>query len=146
MVSHDRYFMDKLVDHLFVFDGDGEVRDFPGNYTQYRIEEDARAKPGGKNEKVSGSSLNVQAPPPVVAAPEAKATEKKKPSFKEKKEFETIEQEMPALEKEKQALSEKMNAGALPYTELEAAAKRIGDINKLMEEKELRWLELSEMM
>ena len=146
IVSHDRYFMDKLVDHLFVFDGEGEVRDFPGNYTQYRIEEDARAKPGGKNEKVSGHSLNVQTPPPVPVVAEVKATEKKKPSFKEKREFETIEQEMPALEKEKQTLSEKMNAGALPYTELEAAAKRIGDINKLMEEKEMRWLELSEMM
>jgi ATP-binding cassette subfamily F protein uup len=141
--------MDKLVDHLFVFDGEGEVRDFPGNYTQYRIEEDARAKPGGKNEKGSGSSLNVQTPPPApVAAPvvEVKAAEKKKPSFKDKREFELLEKEMPELEREKQTLSDKMNAGALPYTDLEAAAKRIGEINSLLEAKELRWLELSEMM
>ncbi len=142
IVSHDRYFMDKLVDHLFVFDGNGEVRDFPGNYTQYRIEEDAKLKPGTKTNKEKNELKNGHAGTGTVTEPAKPAA--RKLSFKERKEFETLEKEMPALGKEKNTLSEKMNNGTLPYTELEAAAKRIGEINKLVEEKEMRWLELSE--
>ena len=147
IVSHDRYFMDKLVDHLFVFDGDGIVRDFPGNYTQYRIEEDAKEKDdkpkltrsdltGGSN--IGAEDVQVKAVSPVAEAP------KKKFSFKEKREFEMLEKEMPALEKEKALIAEKMNSGITNYDELQTMANRIAEITALMEEKEMRWLELSE--
>ncbi|MEO7312967.1 MAG: ABC-F family ATP-binding cassette domain-containing protein [Chitinophagaceae bacterium] len=151
IVSHDRYFMDKLVDHLFVFDGDGIVRDFPGNYTQYRIEEDAKEKDttpklnrsdltGGSNIGAEDVTIKIAA---TAVAPAADSP-KKKFSFKEKREFEILEKEMPALEKEKAAIAEKMNNGATNYDELQAMANRIAAITALMEEKEMRWLELSE--
>lgn len=143
IVSHDRYFMDRLVDHLFVFEGDGVVRDFPGNYSHYRIwekEEEQKKK-------------QQQTPPPETAqqsntieAPAAKPKDKKKLSFNEKREFEQLEKELPALEKEKAEITEKMSSGTLPYEELQKLTNRITEITQLLEEKELRWLELSEYM
>ena len=147
IVSHDRYFMDKLVDHLFVFDGDGIVRDFPGNYTQYRIEEDAKEKDDkpklNRSDLTGGSNIGAEDVSAKAIEPKPE-TPKKKFSFKEKREFEMLEKEMPALEKEKAAIGEKMNNGIPNYDELQAMANRIAEISKMMEEKEMRWLELSE--
>ncbi len=140
IVSHDRYFMDRMVDHLFAFEGNGIIKDFPGNYTQYR---EALAK-----EAFTGNEIKpvAETREPAVAVPAPQKTETKKLSFKEKHEFETIEKEMPALQNEKATLEEKMNAGSLSFEELQKAAARIGEIVALLDEKEMRWLELSERM
>jgi ATP-binding cassette subfamily F protein uup len=126
---------------LFAFEGDGIIRDFPGNYSQYR---EAAAK--GLLEKNPQQIMKAAAEPAdnkTASAPIEKATVSKKLSFKEKFELETLEKELPALQKEKQHLEEKMN-GNLSFEELEAAANRIGIIIKELDEKEMRWLELSE--
>ncbi|MEP7163334.1 MAG: ABC-F family ATP-binding cassette domain-containing protein [Ferruginibacter sp.] len=142
IVSHDRYFMDRMVDHLFAFEGDGVIRDFPGNYSQYR---EAMAK-GLLTSKVQ------QIMKPVVEEttdhrPLTTGTQtsvlQKKLSFKEKFELETLEKEMPALQEEKRKLEEKMN-GNIPYDELQKAADRISTIIEQLDAKEMRWLELSE--
>ena len=145
LVSHDRYFMDKLVEHLFVFEGEGEINDFPGNYSQYRIKELDK-----KNNIDSGkqyTSLSVEEVKPKEELPrltnEVK-TEKRKLSFNEKREFEQIEIEMPKLESEKKSLENKMSEPNLSFDDLQNASNRIGEIIALLEEKELRWLELSE--
>ncbi|UYQ92417.1 ABC-F family ATP-binding cassette domain-containing protein [Chitinophaga horti] len=137
IVSHDRYFMDKLVDHLFVFEGEGEVRDYPGNYTQYREWEKDQEKPEPKKEE-----RPVETP---AAAPQAAAEPKKKMSFKEKREMELLEKDMEALEAEKKQLDEQLASGSLSYEQLQAAAQRIGVVMEQLDEKGLRWLELSEM-
>jgi len=145
IVSHDRYFMDRMVDHLFAFEGEGVIRDFPGNYSQYR---DAQAK--GLLEKNPGQIMNSVEEEPVIqkAHPLKNTTETstlKKLSFKEKFELETLDKELPELQKEKEILEAKMN-GPLPYHELQAAADRIAVIISSLDEKEMRWLELSERM
>ncbi|MBN8860999.1 MAG: ABC-F family ATP-binding cassette domain-containing protein [Sphingobacteriales bacterium] len=143
IVSHDRYFMDRLCDHLFVFEGNGEIRDFPGNYTQYREwkkeQEDIKSETARK--KISDD------PGAAVMPDKAQAgagIAKRKPSYKEKREFELLQQEIEALEKEKLSVQEQLAAGSLPYTELQALSGRIGEITSLLDEKEMRWLELSE--
>ena len=139
IVSHDRYFMDRLVDHLFVFEGNGEVRDFPGNYTQYRLEE--------KEKEKRGSSLNAR-PEPIVAKPveEPKAVEKqvRKLSFKEKQELENIEKDIARLEAEKLTIADKMSDGDLPFEEFKKLSDRLIAIDNELGIKEFRWLELSE--
>lgn len=146
IVSHDRYFMDRLVDHLFAFEGNGMIRDFPGNYSQYR-EELEREEARGKKEEARGRreepSREVKGEGEIKPE-EAKVKQKSKLSFKEKHEFETIEKEIPQLQQEKATLEEKMNSGALAYEELQNAASRIGELSQLIDEKEMRWLELSE--
>src|SRR6185312_15967804 len=136
IVSHDRYFMDRLVDHLFAFEGNGEIKDFPGNYSQYRLWkqlEENRPKPSvavtNNNEKIKSKSTNGTNP---------------KFTFKEKNEFEQLEKEIPALEKEKKLLEVKMNNGTLDFEKLQAAAERVSEIIVLLDKKEMRWLELSE--
>ncbi len=138
IVSHDRYFMDRMVDHLFAFEGDGVIKDFPGNYSQYR---EALA-----NEKFTGYEVVAEKIPVVEEAvvKQKNNNEIKKLSFKEKSEFETIEKEMPALQKEKETIEGKMNSGNLNFEELQKAAARVGEIVALLDEKEMRWLELSE--
>jgi ATP-binding cassette subfamily F protein uup len=140
IVSHDRYFMDRLVDHLFVFEGGGFVRDFPGNYTQYRIwlKEQETAK-------VNGSSSPTKAATVEPAAPIAPAPPKKKMTFKEKHEFEKLEKEMPALEKEKEKLTAALSDESLNYDQITALADSLTKVTQTLEEMELRWLELSEM-
>lgn len=139
IVSHDRYFMDKLVDHLFVFEGDGEIRDFPGNYTQYREWEKDRSSKGKEEARAEAKAAEK---PVAVAAP---ATETQKMSFKEKRELELLEKEIAALEAEKKDIDGKLTAGNLPYDQLESLSRRIGEIIQLLDEKGMRWLELSEM-
>jgi len=141
IVSHDRYFMDRLVDHLFVFEGDGVIRDFPGNYSQYR-EESYRSE-------VKGETSNAR-PPMIMAEPgtskqQSEPGNKRQLSYKEKREFELLEKEIPQLTKEKQLVTEKLNNGSTPFEELQQLSVRIGEITRLLDEKELRWLELSEL-
>ncbi|RYY88328.1 MAG: ABC transporter ATP-binding protein [Chitinophagaceae bacterium] len=140
IISHDRYFMDRLVDHLFVFEGDGIIRDFPGNYSQYREQQkmDAEAEAEARREEKAASATAIATAVPV-------AEKKRKLSFKEQREFQQLEAEIPALEKERGALTEKMAAGDLSYDDLQKAAARVAAINEALEEKEMRWLELSEL-
>ncbi len=139
IVSHDRYFMDRLVDHLFVFEGNGEVRDFPGNYTQYRLEE--------KEKEKRGSSLNAK-PEPVVAkvveTPKPVEKQGRKLSFKEKQELENIEKAIATLEAEKVTIADKMSDGDLPFEEIKKLSDRLIAIDNELGMKEFRWLELSE--
>ncbi len=137
IVSHDRYFMDRLVDHLLVFEGEGVISDFPGNYTQYRLQEDKK--------KTTGDSSQVTAKA-TVAAPQSAPVEKKKVSFKEKREFELLQKEMEDLTKEKEKVTAQLNDGSLPFEELQKLSNRIGELADLLDEKEMRWLELSEMI
>lgn len=139
IVSHDRYFMDRLVDHLFVFEGEGKITDFPGNYSDYRIWEKSRER---NDTLIKGTQLSteVKIEAPIISA-EVKA--KKKLSFKEQKELELLEKDMPELEVEKEAIAQKM-IGHVPFEELQKLSARATEITKLLEDKELRWLELSE--
>ena len=138
IVSHDRYFMDRMVDHLFAFEGDGVIKDFPGNYTQYR---EALAAAGFTGNEIKPIAVEIKEP---VLQKNISKTENRKLSFKEKHEFENIEKEMPQFQKEKITLEEKMNTGKLSYDELQKAAARVSEIITLLDEKEMRWLELSE--
>lgn len=138
IVSHDRYFMDRLVDHLFAFEGNGVIRDFPGNYTQYREQL--------KNNTLTGSYIQSKEEAPVVkeSKPPSSGSSNQKLSFKEKFEFENLEKELPALQNEKEMLEAKMAAGNIGFDELQQAAARIGELIELIDTKEMRWLELSE--
>jgi ATP-binding cassette subfamily F protein uup len=152
IVSHDRYFMDRLVDHLFVFEGEGEVRDFPGNYTQYRIWLKDNEKKENKwavlesNKSKGQTTEEAVAAKAAAVASSAPATPKRKPSFNEKRAFEQLEKEMPLLEKERQDLTDKMSAGNLNFDQIQQLSDRLIQINQTLEEKELQWLELSELM
>ncbi len=137
IVSHDRHFLDRLVDHLFVFCGNGVVKDFIGKYSEYRtFMKDYEA---GQKSAARASSA-----PKGASASGAAAPARKKLSFNEKREFEALEGEIEALTAEKASLEEQMNSGALPYDALQAATLRYGEVSSLLDEKELRWLELSE--
>ena len=138
IVSHDRYFMDKLVDHLFVFEGGGEVRDFPGNYTQFREWEKEESR--SQKQEAAAPATSVSKEAPVAEAPKAR-----KLSYKEKRELELLEQEIAKLETEKKTIDEKLSGGSLPYEELEPLTRRVGEVIQLLDEKGMRWLELSEM-
>ena len=132
IVSHDRYFMDRLVDHLFVFEGGGDIKDFPGNYTQYRLQiKDDTEETVIKKETLPAAAI---------------AKKDKRVSFKEKREFELIENEIAALNKEKETITSQLNDSALPFEELSKLSQRIGEVSNLLDEKEMRWLQLSEMM
>ncbi len=134
VVSHDRYFLDRTTDHLFVFEGNAVIRDFPGNYTDYREAEAEKA------------ALLAKPTPKEKIREEAKAASPKKGlSYKEKKEMETLEAEMAELEKKKQVLIVKMNNGSSNHEELASWASDIKKIDGQMGTKELRWLELSEL-
>ncbi len=133
MVTHDRYFMDRLVDHVFVFDGDGEIKDIHGNYTEYRsIIEETPLKKSDRKPTL-----------PAAAVVEAPAKKKVKLSFKEQKELETLEQEIALLEKKKEMLLNKMNT-ALPVDEIQKCSVDFQDTEKKLDSKSMRWLELSE--
>lgn len=149
IVSHDRYFMDRLVDHLFVFEGDGEIRDFPGNYTLYREWLKVNEKKGDKwNElgkiKSKGISTDAVAEREKNEKTKTQSGEKRKPSFNEKREFENLEKEIAALEAEKKILEDSI--GQMPFEEIQKASTRIGEIASSINQKESRWLELSELM
>jgi len=141
VVSHDRYFMDRLVDHLFVFDGDGVISDYPGNYSQYRIDK----KEKEERTDTAGPQPDTAEKANTVNSLTGKPVEKRKLTYKEKREFETLQKEIAALDKEKTAVTEKLNNGSAPFDELQQLSLRIGEISNLLDAKELRWLELSEI-
>jgi ATP-binding cassette subfamily F protein uup len=143
IVSHDRYFMDRLVDHLFVFEGEGIVRDFPGNYSQYRIWLKEQEETMADDRWLMAEKKNTD-PGNGQQSTAIASDEKRKLSYKEKREFELLQAEIASLEKEKAFVNEKLNSGNIPFEELQQLSVRIGEINALMDEKELRWLELSE--
>ncbi|MFT3750986.1 MAG: ABC-F family ATP-binding cassette domain-containing protein [Agriterribacter sp.] len=138
IVSHDRYFMDRLTDHLFVFEGGGDIRDFPGNYTQYRI-----WKKEQEERKTIVPAVNKSQVTEINNAPSA---EKRKISYKEKREFEVLQKEIETLENEKVEINRQLNEGALPYDQLQKLSQRIGEVSAQLDEKEMRWLELSELI
>lgn len=141
IVSHDRYFMDRLVDHLFVFEGDGVIRDFPGNYSQYRLwlkEQETSADEQYTIAERQNKSGTVN---------DQRKTDKEKNrqfSFKEKREFDLLEKEINQLTKEKETITSKLNNADTRFEELQQLSIRIGEVTRLLDEKEFRWLELSE--
>ena len=141
VVSHDRYFMDKVVDHLLVFKGEGEIQDFPGNYTQYR--EWCRVQP-----KTEGEGAEKKATKPTVKE-QPSATQKKegkrKMTYKEKREYEQLTKELEQLENEQKTLEEALCSGQLSVEELTEKSKRLPEIKDEIDEKEMRWLELAEI-
>jgi ATP-binding cassette subfamily F protein uup len=137
VVSHDRYFMDRIVDHIFAFEGDGYIKDFPGNYTEYRFWKDENAE--GK-QKSGSKKAELPEPEPEIV----QKTEKRKLSFKEQKEFETLEKDIQKLENLKADLAVKLSDGTLSHTEINALGIELKKITDELEEKEFRWLELSE--
>ena len=134
VVSHDRYFMDKIVDGLFVFQGDGEIMNFPGNYSDYRAYEDSTQKE---------SAPKKQAPKPVV---EASKPKENKLSYLEKKEFFNLEKDIEKLEKKKETLEEEFALGAFEGDQVNEASSRLQEIIQSLEEKEMRWFDLSAKM
>lgn len=137
LVSHDRYFMDRLVEHLFVFQGEGKIKDFPGNYTDYREyleEEEEEILNPAKSNKTDNSQANTTTPP------------KKKATFQEKQEYEKLEKELEKLEAEKQTFVDKLNMGSNNHSELAEWASKISVIDKQIATKTDRWLELSEIV
>ena len=137
IVSHDRHFLDRLVDHLFILTGEGEIKDYIGKYSEWRTcVREVRAR----KKAVEKASV-----PQVQAVQPGKEPSKRRLSFKEKRELEGLEAEIEALNKEKNALEEGMNSGTLPYETLQQASSRFAEISSLLDEKETRWLELSEI-
>ena len=134
VVSHDRYFMDKVVDHLLVFKGQGDIRDFPGNYSDYRDWKLARAE----HEKEA-------AKPKEEKTQRVRLNDKRRMTFKERKEFEQLEKEIAALEEEKKQIEEALCSGTLSVDELTEKSKRLPLLNDELDEKTMRWLELSEI-
>jgi ATP-binding cassette subfamily F protein uup len=134
VVSHDRYFMDKVVDHLLVFKGDAEIKDFPGSYTDYRLWRDEQAK------------LKLQEKKKTVAEVQAPKNEhKRKLTYAEQQELKQLEADLAALEAEKQQLEAEFASGNLSSEALQAKAQRMNELLPLLDEKEMRWLELSEI-
>ncbi len=134
VVSHDRYFMDKVVDHLLVFNGQGDIRDFPGNYSNYRDWKEARAQ----HEKEASK-------PAEEKTEKVRLNEKRKLSFKERRELEQLESDIAVLEQEKKELEEALCSGSLSVDELTEKSKRLPLLNDELDEKTLRWMELSEI-
>lgn len=132
VVSHDRYFMDRVVDHLFVFHGNGEIQDFPGNYTQYKLEGQNDSNPA-KVEKT------------IAKVEKVKTEKKRRLSFKEKQELEELEKQMPILEEEKAQLETLLSGGATDPTEISKASARYKEVQETLDMAEMRWLELSEV-
>ncbi len=143
IVSHDRYFMDRLVDHLFVFEGDGVVRDFPGNYSQYR--ESIVNSPQSTEKRSKSNNDFLENIEPAIGRGLSTVGQKRQLSFKEKREFASLEKEIAALTKEKEVITEKLTNGNTSFEELQLISQRIGEVTRLLDEKELRWLELSEV-
>ena len=155
VVSHDRYFMDKVVDHLLVFKGEGEIQDFPGNYTQYREWSRLQAKDEAAASKSAGSASGKSATATVNGASSDEATgtakrdanheNRRKMSYKEKREYEQLSKDIEALTAEQKNLEEELCSGNLSVEELTEKSKRLPEIKDELDEKEMRWLELAEI-
>jgi ATP-binding cassette subfamily F protein uup len=146
VVSHDRYFMDKVVDHLLVFHGDGDLQDYPGNYSDYREWRELKAAEAREQAAAtSGAGSSAKSAPSAAPANVKPKTEKPpKMTFAERREFEALEQQLPALEAEKKQLEETMSSGTLSSQDLMEKGRRMMALIAELEEKEMRWLELSE--
>ena len=150
VVSHDRYFMDKVVDHLLVFKGEGEIQDFPGNYTQYREwsrlqEKDEAEKAAAAAKSIANNSASTN-DGAGTAKRDANFENKRKMSYKEKREYEQLTQEIDKLTEEQKMLEEALCSGTLSVEELTEKSKRLPEIKDELDEKEMRWLELAEML
>jgi len=148
LVSHDRYFMDKLVDHLFIFEGNGVIRDYPGNYTQFRILEKTKQNYAALSSDISKArDFSVPAKEETTTV-QATSTAIKKPSekmsFKEKSELESLNKLIPEMEEKKKVLTEKLNDSSLAYDKIIELSETLGALNAQLEEAELRWLVLNE--
>ena len=140
IVSHDRSFMDHIVDHLFVFEGNGKIKDYHSNYTQYRLEKLREQKEQKKSAAGAKENKAVQKNSPTLPS-------KRKATYKEQKEYEALTAEIESLTNEKAELEQKLSDGSLTdATEITRASTRIGELMTLLDEKELRWLELDELM
>lgn len=150
VVSHDRYFMDKVVDHLLVFKGEGEIQDFPGNYTQYRdwsrLQEKDEAEKVAATAKNAGNNNTAANDGAGTAKRDANFENKRKMSYKEKREYEQLTQEIEKLTDEQKKMEEALCSGTLSVEELTEKSKRLPEIKDELDEKEMRWLELSEML
>lgn len=150
VVSHDRYFMDKVVDHLLVFKGEGEILDFPGNYTQYRdwsrLQEKDEAEKAAATAKNAGNNNTAANDGAGTAKRDANFENKRKMSYKEKREYEQLTQEIEKLTDEQKKLEEALCSGTLSVEKLTEKSKRLPEIKDELDEKEMRWLELSEML
>lgn len=147
VVSHDRYFMDKVVDHLLVFKGEGEIQDFPGNYTQYREWSRMQAKDEAEQAKpAKNGNATAESEGAGTAKRDANFENKRKMSYKEKREYEQLTQEIDALTEEQKKLEEELCSGNLSVEELTEKSKRLPEIKDVLDEKEMRWLELAEML
>ena len=145
IVSHDRHFLDKLVDHLFIFCGDGVVKDFIGSYSEYREyikEYEAEQKSAARAEEKAAKEK--AAKEAAKATPQEAPAKRKKLTFKEQREFEQLEKDLESLAAEKADLEARLSSGTLPFDQLQTASERVGQLIDLIDEKELRWLELSE--
>ena len=136
IVSHDRYFMDKVVDHLLVFKGNGEVQDFPGNYTQYREWRSLKSKDEEKDNNTAQKAATIR---------EKRHSDKRRMTYKERQEYAKLEQEIAQLEAERKLLEEQLCSGTLSVDELTEKSKRLPVLKEELDEKEMRWLELSEI-
>ena len=145
VVSHDRYFMDKVVDHLLVFKGDGEIKDFPGNYTQYRSFSSERLESKGERNVNAQHNQKTSQKDNATASQSSPLTSKKKLSYKEKRELEQLEKDIAALEDEQRQIEEALCGGTTSVEEITAMSKRLPVLKDELDEKSMRWLELSEM-
>ena len=145
VVSHDRYFMDKVVDHLMVFKGNAELKDFPGNYTDYREWNELQEEMERDEKKKQETRAKSQESKPQNTERETSNAKQRKLSFKEKQEFEALEKEIPELENEKAGIENQLASGTLTSDEIVKASQRHAEINDLIDEKTMRWLELSEI-
>jgi ATP-binding cassette subfamily F protein uup len=146
VVSHDRYFMDKVVDHLMVFKGNAELKDFPGNYTDFREWNELMEEQEKEDKKVEAKLAKATNTQPVIVETKAEANVKtKKLTFKEKQEFEALEKDIPKLETEKNDIESKLASGTLSGDEIVKSSLRHAELNVLIDEKTMRWLELSEI-
>ena len=145
IVSHDRYFLDKTVEHMFIFREGGNVKDFVGTYSEYReYIKEQEAEDAARAKAIADKQAKQQAATKTHTTTTT-TQQRKKLSYKEQRELEALEIEIPQLETEKSALEEGLSSGTLSHEELSAAATRIGEIISTLEEKEMRWLELSEI-
>ena len=140
VVSHDRYFMDKVVDHLLVFQGEGDIRDFPGNYTQYREWKDIADQKEAEKKRAEQEKQEKATP-----APSFKANKTRKLTYKEKKEMEQLELDIEQLEQEKSKIETALSSGNITVEEITTLSKRLPLLNDELDEKTMRWLELSEI-
>ncbi len=139
IVSHDRFFIDKLVDHLFIFEGNGQVFDFPGNYSEYRASVKLQEQEAAKQKAETQEKKKAEEAPKQPQS----STDKRKLTFKEKKELEEVELQLENLEKEKTALENSISSGTLNSDDIVKKSNRLGEVLKLIDEKTDRWLELS---